>query len=108
MLSTVRSAAVSGIEGLLVAVELDLANGLPAFCTVGLPDSSVREARERVVSAVRNSGFDFPCRRVTVNLAPSRVRKAGTHFDLAIGLGTLIASGQLEAARWRGDYCFVG
>ncbi|HVE13617.1 MAG TPA: YifB family Mg chelatase-like AAA ATPase [Elusimicrobiota bacterium] len=108
MLAELRSAAVNGIDGFLVAVELDLANGLPSFTTVGLPDSCVREARERVVAALRNSGFDFPCRRVTVNLAPGRVRKAGTHFDLPIGLGALVASGQVETAAWSAAYCFIG
>ncbi|MFH1723536.1 MAG: YifB family Mg chelatase-like AAA ATPase [Elusimicrobiota bacterium] len=108
MLAKVWSAAVRGIEGFPVGVELDLANGLPSFTTVGLPDSSVREARDRVVSAVRNSGFKFPSRRVTVNLAPAEWRKAGTQLDLPIGLGILIASGQLEAAEWAGERCFLG
>ena len=108
MLSKVWSASVRGIEGFLVGVELDLANGLPAFTTVGLPDCSVREARERVVSAVRNSGFEFPSRRVTVNLAPAEMRKAGTQFDLPIGLGALLASEQIGAAERATELCFLG
>ncbi|MFH2203773.1 MAG: YifB family Mg chelatase-like AAA ATPase [Elusimicrobiota bacterium] len=108
MLSCIRSAAVRGIDGFPVGVELDLANGLPCFQTVGLPDSSVREARDRVVSAVRNSGFDFPRRRITVNLAPAERRKAGTHFDLPISLGILLASGQLAAGPWSAECCFLG
>ncbi|HAH08121.1 MAG TPA: hypothetical protein DCM05_16615 [Elusimicrobia bacterium] len=108
MLSKVWSAAVRGIDGFLVAVELDLTNGLPCVNTVGLPDSSVREARERVVSAVRNSGFEFPCRRVTVNLAPAELRKGGTQFDLPIALGTLIASEQVLPDTPSEGLCFLG
>lgn len=108
MLSKVWSAAVSGVEGFLVGVELDLAPGLPHFTTVGLPDSSVREARERVVSALRNSGYQFPSRRVTVNLSPAQLRKGGTHFDLPIALGTLAASGQLSPEGWSGEVCALG
>ena len=75
---------------------------------MGLPDSSVREARDRVVAALKNSGFEFPLRRVTVNLAPAEQRKAGTHFDLPIGLGVLLASRQLEGGAWPLEYCFLG
>jgi magnesium chelatase family protein len=93
----VTACALWGLETALVTVEVDVANGLPAFVIVGLPDSAVQEARERVRAAVRNSGFDFPLRRVTVNLAPAERRKEGTGFDLAIALGILRASGQLSA-----------
>ncbi|HET8568556.1 MAG TPA: YifB family Mg chelatase-like AAA ATPase [Candidatus Limnocylindria bacterium] len=89
--------ALWGLETELVAVEVDVANGLPAFDVVGLPDAAIRESRERVRAAIRNSGFDFPLRRVTVNLAPAERRKEGTGFDLAIALGILRASGQLAA-----------
>jgi magnesium chelatase family protein len=92
----------------MVRVELDLVNGLPTFTTVGLPDSSVREARERVVSAVRNSGFEFPGRRITVNLAPAELRKGGTQFDLPIGLGALMASEQIPMQSRSSVLCFVG
>lgn len=108
MLSKVWSAAIHGIEGFVVNVELDLANGLPTFTTVGLPDSSVREARDRVVSAIRNSGFEFPSRRVTVNLAPAELRKAGTQFDLPIGLGALLASEQIAPVAGSDELCFLG
>ena len=108
MLSRVWSAAVCGVEGFLVGVELDMAPGLPSFTTVGLPDSSVREARERVVSALRNSEYEFPSRRVTVNLSPAQLRKGGTHFDLPIALGTLAASGQLSAQARPGEVCALG
>ena len=109
MLSRVFSIGVRGIDGYPVLVELDLANGLPNFTTVGLPDSAVREARERVTSAVRNSGYKFPARRITVNLAPAQARKQGTQFDLPIALAVLSASGQVRADEgWSKRYCFIG
>ncbi|TMG56033.1 MAG: hypothetical protein E6H89_00095, partial [Chloroflexi bacterium] len=88
--------ALWGLETAVVTVEVDVANGLPALVVVGLPDAAVQEARERVRAAVRNSGFEFPLRRVTVNLAPAERRKEGTGFELAISLGILRASGQLR------------
>jgi magnesium chelatase family protein len=93
MLACVRSAAVFGIEASPVNVEVDVSFGLPGFTMVGLPDPSVRESRDRIKSAVRNSGYEFPPHRVTVNLAPADVRKAGSSFDLPIALGVLAASG---------------
>ncbi|MBI3550277.1 MAG: YifB family Mg chelatase-like AAA ATPase [Elusimicrobia bacterium] len=108
MLAKVWSAAVRGIDGYPVSVELDLANGLPNFVTVGLPDVAVKESRERVVAALRNSGYEFPCRRVTVNLAPAELRKRGTQFDLPVALGLMAASGQLAAGDWMGRYCLMG
>jgi magnesium chelatase family protein len=93
MLASVRTAAVFGIEASAVQVEVDVAFGLPGFTMVGLPDASVRESRDRVRSAIRNSGYDFPMQRITVNLAPADVRKAGTSFDLPIALGLLAAIG---------------
>ncbi len=91
MLAKVLSATVSGIDGFVVHVEVDLSAGLPTFSTVGLPDAAVREAKDRVAAAVRNSGFDFPVRKVTVNLSPADVRKEGTAFDLPIAVGVLAA-----------------
>ena len=93
MLACVRTAAVFGIEASPVQVEVDVSFGLPAFTIVGLPDVSVRESRDRVRSAIRNSGFEFPQHHVTVNLAPADVRKAGSSFDLPIALGVLAATG---------------
>ena len=93
MLACVRTAAVYGIEACTVSVEVDVSFGLPGFTMVGLPDASVRESRDRVRSAIRNSGFEFPEHRVTVNLAPADIRKAGSSFDLPIALGVLAASG---------------
>lgn len=93
MLACVRTAAVYGIEACIVLVEVDVSFGLPGITMVGLPDASVRESRDRVRSAIRNSGFEFPEHRVTVNLAPADIRKAGSSFDLPIALGVLAASG---------------
>lgn len=93
----VISCALWGLETALVTVEADVANGLPSFTVVGLPDPAIQEARERVRAAIRNSGYDFPLRRVTVNLAPAERKKEGAGFDLAIALAILRASGQLLA-----------
>ena len=87
--------ALWGLEAALVTVEVDVANGLPHFAIVGLPDTAVQEARERVRAAIRNAGLEFPLRRVTVNLAPAERRKEGTGFDLPIALAILRATGQL-------------
>ena len=95
MLASLRSAAVFGVDAYPVLVEVDVAFGLPHFTMVGLPDATVRESRDRVRSAIRNSGFEFPHHRITVNLAPADVRKAGSSFDLPIALGLLAASGPL-------------
>src|SRR5256885_16612909 len=96
MLARFRTAAVFGVEACQVQVEVDVAFGFPKFNMVGLPDASVRESRDRVRSAIRNSGFAFPAHRITVNLAPADVRKAGAAFDLPIALGILAASGVVE------------
>jgi magnesium chelatase family protein len=93
MLARVRSAAVFGIEASPVSIEVDVSFGLPGFTVVGLPDASVRESRDRIRSAIRNSGLEFPQHRIVVNLAPADVRKAGTSFDLPIALGVLAAAG---------------
>src|SRR3954463_9114116 len=95
MLARVTTFAIDGLEPRQVTVEVDLRAGLPSFTIVGLGDRAVREARERVQSAIINSGFQFPGSRVTVNLAPASLRKAGPHFDLAIAVGILAAAGQV-------------
>ena len=95
MLARVRTASVFGIEAWPVQVEVDVSYGLPGFHMVGLPDASVRESRDRVRTAIRNSGFEFPIHRVTVNLAPADIRKAGSAFDLPIALGVLAAAGEI-------------
>lgn len=97
MFGKVQSACVQGIEGRLIEVEVDIANGLPQFAIVGLPDSSIRESIERVRAAIKNCGFTFPMQRITVNLAPADVRKEGTSFDLAIAAAVLVTSGQVPA-----------
>ncbi|MGD2065012.1 MAG: YifB family Mg chelatase-like AAA ATPase [Dehalococcoidia bacterium] len=97
MLAKVKSAAVVGLEGAVVEVEVDLSPGLPSFTIVGLPDKAVQEARERVRSAIRNSFYKFPNRRITVNLAPADLKKEGPAYDLPIAVGILISSGQLNA-----------
>lgn len=107
-LARVHSAGLRGVDGVPVLVELDLAKGLPSYSTVGLPDGAVRESRERVAAALRNSGYEWPRRRVTVNLAPARSRKQGSHYDLPIAMALLAASGQLEPGDWSRRWCFVG
>ena len=97
MLAIVKSAAVVGLEGAVVEVEVDLSPGLPSFTIVGLGDKAVQEARERVRSAIRNSYYKFPNRRITVNLAPADLKKEGPAYDLPIAIGILISSGQLNA-----------
>jgi magnesium chelatase family protein len=98
MLASLRSAAVFGVDAFPVQVEVDVSFGLPQFTMVGLPDATVRESRDRVRSAIRNSGFDFPQHRITVNLAPADVRKAGSSFDLPIALGLIATEGGLTRA----------
>ncbi len=95
MLARVWSCATVGIDGVFVHVEADLGVGLPSFTIVGLPDPAVRESRERVLAAIRNCGFEFPARRITINLAPAHVRKEGARFDLPIAAAILLASGQI-------------
>ena len=95
MLARVWSCTTVGIDGVFVRVEADLGVGLPSFSIVGLPDAAVRESRERVLAAIRNCGFEFPARRITINLAPAHVRKEGARFDLPIAAAILLASGQL-------------
>ena len=98
MLARLRSAAVFGVDAYPVHIEVDVSFGLPHFTMVGLPDATVRESRDRVRSAIKNSGFEFPHHRITVNLAPADVRKAGSSFDLPIALGLLATSGCLTRA----------
>lgn len=106
MLSKTNSAGLMGIDGYLVTVEVDIGNGMPAFDVVGLPDTAVKESRERVRSALKNCGFKFPTKRITVNLAPANIKKAGAIYDLPICMGLLISSEQLEADL--SDYALIG
>ena len=107
MLAKVLSSALIGIDAILVDVEVDLAPGLPAFATVGLPDGAVKESKDRVRAALKNSGYDFPARRITANLAPADIRKEGAAFDLPISIGILAATGVVKAARLH-DYTLLG
>jgi magnesium chelatase family protein len=97
MLAKIFSSAVLGIDAFLVEVEVDLFQGLPYFATVGLPDGAVKESKERVKAAVKNSGYNFPRNRVTVNLAPADIKKEGTLYDLPIALGIVAATGFLRS-----------
>lgn len=106
-LAVARTRALDGLEAPPVTVEVHLANGLPSFTLVGLPDTEVREARDRVRAALATCGFEFPNRRITVNLAPADLPKESGRYDLPIALGILAASGQIDPARLR-DCEFVG
>ena len=97
MIANVQSYALSGLEGVPVTVETDISKGLPAYEMVGLPDTAVKESKERVKSAIRNSSLDFPARRITINFAPAYVKKEGSSFDLAIAISLLICHGELVA-----------
>jgi len=93
MLSRVIGSAVLGIDAYIVDVEVHITRGLPAFALVGLPENSVKESRERVRSAIKNSGYEYPVKRITINLAPANIRKEGTAFDLPVAIGILSATG---------------
>ncbi len=97
MLARAKTCAVVGLDGFVVEAEVDISPGLPAFTIVGLPDAAVQEAKERVRAAIRNSGFEFPMRRITVNLAPADLRKEAPAYDLPIAVGLLLGSGQLPS-----------
>ena len=105
--SLVNSRALYGMDAPLVEVETHLANGLPAFNIVGLPDTEVKESRDRVRAAIIQSGFDFPAKKITVNLAPADLPKESGRFDLPIAVGILAASGQVAADKLDG-YEFAG
>ncbi len=106
-LSVVNSRALVGVKAVPVAVEIHLAGGLPSLSIVGMPETAVRESKDRVRSAIINSGFEFPTRRITVNLAPADLPKSGGRFDLPIAVGLLAASGQIDPLRLTGRE-FVG
>ncbi|MBE3518718.1 MAG: YifB family Mg chelatase-like AAA ATPase [Firmicutes bacterium] len=108
MFARAYSATLLGIEGILVSVEVDIAGGLPCIEIIGLGDASVREAKHRVRSAIRNSGYELPSRRIVVNLAPAGIHKEGSHLDLAIAVGILRASGGLPLNGPRSDYVLLG
>jgi magnesium chelatase family protein len=107
MLSRVLSSTVFGIDAYVVEVEVDIAQGLPAFATVGLPEGAVKESKDRVKAAIKNCGYDFPARRITVNLAPADVKKEGAAFDLPMAIGILAATEVVQKGRLR-HYFILG
>jgi magnesium chelatase family protein len=107
MLAQTYSGAVEGVNGLLVEVEVDVAFGLPSFATVGLPEAAVRESKDRVHAAIKNSGYDFPAKRITVNLAPADLRKGGTGYDLPIAVG-LLAANDILVSNTLNRYLLIG
>ncbi len=107
MIAAIPSAVLVGVDGHRVSVEVHVSNGLPGFTVVGLPDAAVRESRDRVRAALLSSGLPWPLRRVTVNLAPSGMRKGGAGLDLPIAIGVLVAAGELDPAAVDGT-AFVG
>ena len=96
MLSIVKSMSLQGLEGFLVDVQVDVSTGMPNWEVVGLPDATVRESKERVRTAIKNSGFEFQSRRIVINLAPADTRKEGSFFDLPIAIGILQDFGEIE------------
>jgi magnesium chelatase family protein len=107
MLAKVKSYALLGLEGYFVDIEVDLRPGVPVFNIVGLPSSSIKEARNRVQTAVKNSGYQFMGKRVTINLAPADTKKDGSYFDFPMAIGFLISSGQLPSKIFQ-DYIMIG
>jgi magnesium chelatase family protein len=107
LLVKLKSCGLSGIDGYAVEIETDISSGIPAFDIVGLGDMAVRESRERVRSAIRNSGLEFPTRRITINLSPASVRKEGSGFDMGIAIGVLASSGQLDISMIE-NFMFIG
>ena len=107
MLAKTLSSAVFGIDAYVVEVEVDIAQGLPAFATVGLPEGAVKESKDRVKAAIKNCGYDFPSRRITVNLAPADIKKEGTAFDLPMAIGILAATDTVQKDKLN-DYFVLG
>lgn len=107
MVNKVTTAAVIGLDAYKVSVETDVLNSLPAFSIVGLPDAAINEARDRVRSAIKNSGFTFPAKKVVINLAPADLKKEGSNFDLPIAIGLLTEEGVLDEEKIK-DYAFIG
>ena len=108
MLSKIFSCATYGIDAYIVEVETNCEKNIPGFIIVGLPDNAVKESRERVIAAVKNSGFDFQLKKITVNLAPADIKKEGSSFDLPIAIGLLAANEKLKSAEWFEDTIFLG
>jgi magnesium chelatase family protein len=107
MLARVLTASTLGIDAFQVQVEVDISRGLPSFSTVGLPDNAVKESKDRVRSAIKNSGYNLPAKKITVNLAPADIKKEGTSFDLPVAVGILKAEGIVTAENLE-DYLILG
>ena len=107
MLAKVYSYGISGLEVYPVTIEVDVANGLPSMVIVGLPDNAIKESKERVRSAIKNSGYRFPLGRITINLSPADTKKEGPSFDLAIALGILGASEQIDICQLKNFVIFM-
>ena len=107
MLSKVKTCVLQGLTGYIVDVETDISRGLPSFNIVGLPDAAIKESKERVRTAIKNNGYEFPLSRITVNLAPANIRKEGTQIDLSIAIGILLAIGVINEQELN-DICFIG
>src|SRR5215470_9909613 len=107
LLSHVYSAGLLGIDAYCIDVELHISLGLPTWNTVGLPESAVKESKDRVISAVHTCGYEFPYRKITINLAPADIKKEGTAFDLPIAIGLICAAGLVPQEPLR-DYLMVG
>lgn len=101
MLAVINSLTLAGMDAQAIQVEVDVSSGLPCFDLVGLPDTAVRESKERVRTAIKNAGFEFPAKRITVNLAPAVIKKEGPGFDLPIAIGILASTGQLTGELWK-------
>jgi len=108
VIAKVKSFGVAGIDGYMVDVEVDIIRGLPKYLLVGQPDASARESRERVESAIRNSGFSFPSSKIVVNLAPAGTRKEGSLYDLPIAIGIMLCEGEVSDAEKAAEFAFIG
>ena len=107
MLSKIKSFGLQGIKGVAVEVEVDINSGLPSIEMVGLPDTAIKESKERIRSAIKNSGYKFSPNKITINLAPADVKKEGAIYDLPISIGILVATGQVVLGAF-GDVCMMG
>ena len=107
MLSIIKSMTLNGVEGFIVDVQVDVSGGIPCWEVVGLPDISVKEAKERVRTAIKNSGYEFPSRRIVINLAPATIKKEGSIFDLPIAVAILVASESINYFNYK-ETIFLG
>ena len=107
MYSKINTCTLQGLEGHIIEVETDLARGMPVFNIVGLPDASIKESKERVRAAIKNTGYEFPLNRITINLAPANIKKEGSQIDLSIAIGILLSNGAIKSKDLK-DTVFLG